>query len=78
MDAHTYICTYTLTDTNIYVSTMFANINLLEKGQHLPNVRTLFFLAAVCRTAVRKPVGKVKPESQNSTGGCVVVAQVEN
>ena len=40
-------------------------------------VRTLFFLAAICSTAVRKPVGKVNPESQKRTGGWVVVAQVE-
>ena len=38
----------------------------------------MFFLAAVCRTAVRNPVGKVKPESQKRTGGWVVVAHVEN
>ena len=41
-------------------------------------VHTLFFLAAVCSTAVRNPVGKVNPESQNNTGGWVVVAHVEN
>ena len=39
---------------------------------------TLFFLAAVWRMAVRNPVGKVNPESQKRTGGCVVVAQREN
>ena len=27
---------------------------------------------------MRNPVGKVKPESQKRTGGCVVVAHVEN
>ena len=38
----------------------------------------MFFLAAVWRTAVRNPVGKVNPESQKRTGGWVVVAHVEN
>ena len=33
------------------------------------SVHTLFFLAEVCSTAVRNPVGKVNPESQKSTGG---------
>ena len=32
-------------------------------------VLTLFCLAEVCSTAVRKPVGKVKADSQNTMGG---------
>ena len=40
-------------------------INILTHSK----ARTLFLRAAVCSTAVRKPVGKVKPESQKSTGG---------
>ena len=38
----------------------------------------LFFLAAVCSTAVRKPVGNVKLESQNTIGGWAVVAHFSN
>lgn len=45
-------------------------------SRHTQPVHTLFFLAAICNTAVRNPVGKVNPDSQNSTGGWVVVAQV--
>lgn len=38
----------------------------------------LFFLADVCRTAVRKPVGKVNAPIQNNFGGCVVLAHLAN
>jgi len=31
-----------------------------------------------CKTAVKNPVGKVNPESQNFTGGDKVVCQVVN
>ena len=37
---------------------------------------TLFFLAVVCSTAVRKPVGKVNPEGQNRVGGAPVLAHL--
>ena len=39
---------------------------------------TLFFLAAVCSTAVRNPVGKVNADIQKRTGGWVVDAHLEN
>ena len=39
---------------------------------------TLFRRAAFCNTAVRKPVGKVNPDSQKSTGGWVLSAHLEN
>jgi hypothetical protein len=39
---------------------------------------TLFCLAEVWRTAVRKPVGKVKADSQKTMGGWVVVAHFSN
>ena len=35
-------------------------------------------LAAVCSTAVRKPVGKVKADIQNTIGWCAVVAHFSN
>lgn len=38
-------------------------------------VLTLFCRAEDCSTAVRKPVGKVKPESQKRMGGRAVSAQ---
>lgn len=41
-------------------------------------VLTLFCRADDCSTAVRKPVGKVKPESQKRMGGRAVSAQREN
>lgn len=41
-------------------------------------VLTLFCRAEDCSTAVRKPVGKVKPESQKRTGGRAVSAQRAN
>lgn len=37
---------------------------------------TLFCLADVCRTAVRKPVGKVKADIQKIVGGWAVTAHL--
>lgn len=39
---------------------------------------TLFCRAHVCSTAVKKPVGKVKPDIQNITGWWAVVAHLAN
>ena len=41
-------------------------------------VLTLCWRAEACSTAVRKPVGKVRPASQNRVGGCAVSAQRPN
>lgn len=39
---------------------------------------TLFCRAHVCKTAVKKPVGNVKPDIQNMTGWWAVVAHLAN
>lgn len=39
---------------------------------------TLFWRAEDCSTAVRKPVGKVKPDSQKITGGRARLAHSSN
>ena len=39
---------------------------------------TLFWRAEDCSTAVRKPVGKVKPDSQKITGGRARLAHISN
>ena len=39
---------------------------------------TLLSRADCCSTAVRKPVGNVNPDSQNTMGGCAVVAHFSN
>lgn len=39
---------------------------------------TLCCLAYDCSTAVRKPFGKVKPDSQKRVGGVIVAAQRAN
>lgn len=54
------------------------SLSELSNVKELEHKHTLFFLAAVWSTAVRKPVGKVNPGSQNRTGGWVVMAHTEN
>lgn len=47
-------------------------------SQDSESTDTLFCRAHVCSTAVRKPVGKVKPDIQNITGWWAVVAHLAN
>lgn len=44
----------------------------------MPPALTLFWRAEDCSRAVRKPVGKVKPDSQKITGGRARLAHSSN
>ena len=46
----------------------FSSVLLTRKSHDNPSIDTLFLRADVCRTAVRKPVGYVKPPSQYTFG----------
>ena len=60
---------YTLTDHHSL---------LYNRKEHLRRELTVFCLAALCRTAVKNPVGKVKPDNQNTMGAWAEVAHFSN
>lgn len=48
------------------------------KSHDKVSTEMLFCLADVCNTAVKNPVGKVKPDIQNMIGWCAVLAHFAN